>query len=415
MIHKIISQSAEFKEYPIQAEDSVIDLYRVGDRRSVYPSVLWQNNKTFFGANKINTGFKNQIQVFQYDHIFSNFTYKDVGNGTDSFDEFNHPLTYLWAENDTIYCGQTNVHNAPIDVYKSNLTNDIRSGFTKLDSIAGENAYPQAFRTIGGKTAFCVRQFPEGVGNFNLSVQISDAGIEGTFTQTLITENTVGYRHYNVVPLIYGNPTKHYLISALRNDNAGAVYFAQAVYVTEDFETYSNVDGTFSKNISVDGELTMAEIEANFIVNGSTANDTVNFEVASAIQINNTLYFSTTKAGTTDKHIFKITDDGTVTSEIINIPDLITAGRNPILYYNGVKIVLSVRCSDGSSTKELWACDLNGENYAQQFVYEEGSYQNHILLPDNLNEVNGEYAALLDQDNSEGVVKLLITDNKWIV
>lgn len=415
MLQQIISQSSEYKDYPIKTVNSVINIYRVGDRRSVFPSVLWQENKTFFGANKTNTSYNNQIQIFQYDHNYGSFVYKDVGNGTDTYDEYNHPLTYLWNEGGTLYCGQTNTHNAPIDIYKSNLLNDIRSGFTKLTSISGENAYPQVFRTISNKTAFCVRQYPEGVGDFNLSVQISDGGIEGTFTKIIITENTVGYRHYNVAPLIYGSPTKHYLISALRND-VGGVYFAQAVYVTEDFETYSNIDGTFSKNIALDGALTMAEIEANYIINGSTANDTVNFEIPSVIQVNNDLFFSSTKEETTDKYLFKITDDGTLTTKEITIPNNVVATRNPILYYNGLNILLSVLCNDaGTQTKEIWSIDIDFMTFTQVYVLSEFNSFSHIFLPDNINEVNGEYAFFADQNNTEQTVTLIITDDKFIL
>lgn len=412
ILQTVISQSSEEKIYPISVIETVTDVFRVADRRLVFPSVLWQNGKTFFGANKNNTTFKNQIQLLQYNHNFSEFIYRDIGDGTDTVDDNNHPLTYLRKESDTIYCGQTNVHNDPIDIFKPLVDNDYRSGFEKLTSITGDNGYPQAFTTVGGKTAFCVRLYPEGVGNFNLGVQISDGNIEGTFTQTLITENTVGYRHYNVVPIIYGTPTKNYLFSAFRNDDFDSNYFALACYVTTDFETFSNIDDTFSKDITVDGELTMAEIEADFLVNGTITDDEVYLEIASIIQINDTIFFSQTKAGTTDKYIFKI-EDGVVTSELINISNLDQIYRNPILYYNGLNILISVLCDDsGTKTKELWKVDLDLTDFAQQYVLSDFNDYNYMFLPDNLDQVNGEYAMFIDQDTNE--VTLLLTDNKWM-
>jgi hypothetical protein len=411
MLQEIISQSNTEKLYPITVSETVNDVFRVCDRRSVFPSMLWQDGKTFFGANKNNTTYKNQIILLQYNHNFDEFIYRDVGNGTDTVDDFNHPLTYIWAESGTLYCGQTNVHNDPIDIYKPLLENDYTAGSEQLTSITGDNGYPQAFKTVGSKTAFCVRLYPEGVGNFNLGVQISDSDIEGTFTQTLITENTVGYRHYNVVPIIYGTPTKNYLFSAFRNDDFENNYFAIACYVTTDFETFSNIDGTFSKDITLDGELTMAEISANFLVHGSIANDEESFEIPSIIQINDTIFFSSGVTGTTDKHIFKI-EDGVVTNELINIPDLNPLYRNPILYYNGLDILISVLCDDsGTQTKELWKVDLDLTGFAQQYVLSDFNDYNYMFLPDNLDQVNGEYAMFIDQDTNE--VKLLLTDNKW--
>ena len=415
MLQSIIQSSNRQKEYPIVNTYSVTDLYRVGDRRSVFPSVIWNDYRTFFAANKENIGFNNKIQVFQKDHKFNSFHVKEAGQGTDEFDEFNHPLTAIWEENDYIYCCQTNTHNDIIEVYKSNLKNDIRSGFTLINIIQGENAYPQIFKTVSGKTAFCVRQFPEGVGNFNLSVQLSDSGIEGTFTKIVITENTDGYRHYNIVPIKYGTSTKNFLFSCLRNDNAGNVYFSQAIYETSDFDTYRNIDGSFSKTISVSGELTMEEISTHCIVNGSIANDTVNFEIANVIQINDVLYFTSIKAGTSVRYIFKI-ENGLLESFVLNISNLFQIGRNPILYSNGVNPIVSCITDDnGDKNREIWAVSSDCSFFSQQFIWEGITGSNHIFLPDNFDKVRGEYEMLVEVNPSNSTLKTVTNTNRFLL
>lgn len=408
----IIASQGYYNSESIKIESHFVqDLFRIGDKQNVSPSILWKNNVTFMIGDKGNT-YNNQIQAFQYNHNFGSFNYLTVGNGTDDFDIFNHPTPYIWLDNNYVYTGQTNTHNAPIEIYKSNIENDIRSGFSKLDSISGENAYPKIVNNINNNAMFVVRQYPEGVGNFNLSVQISNSDIEGSFTKLVITENTIGYRHYPGSIMYYGQRTKDYLITNFRNDNA-AEYFMHAVYWTDDYITFHNQTDTFSKNIVSSGELTMSEIETNFVFNGSTATDTTNLSVSNSIQINDILYTVVKKEGTTDYYVFKTTDSE-VTNTILNIPNIDTSQFfAPFIYYNGTKLLFSVLVNDtGNLSKEIWSTDLSIENLTLEYKYSNPNiYSKPIMLPDNLNDITGEYAFLLDYDS--GNVVLGITNNKF--
>lgn len=416
LLQDIISQSniGQTEEF-VEVVRAIPNLLRVGDWQFVKPSVLWQDNRTFFSADKPFGAFNNQIIMIQIDHNSGEFYFTDVGIGTDEPDEFNHPVPFVWLEDGYVYCGQTNTHNDPIDVYKSNSINDIRSGFTKLPQILGNNAYPQLFKTNDNKTVFAVRLFPQGVGNFNLAVQKSDAGIEGDFTEVLITENTSGYRNYNGATVNYGTQTFNYVISNIRNDSNDNKYFASALFKTTDFITYSNFNDSFSKNVVVDGAISVSDISANFMINGSFDEDLEDYGFFNSIMVNDVIYGVTIKESTTDYYIFKI-ENGELETVLLNVPNIDKQFFAPFLYFNGLNLIISVRTDDGvfEQKKELWG--ISTDLLTQTKVYEFTDFSNFgrpIYLPDNLDQVNGEYAMCVDSGSGEAI--FVYTSNKFFI
>lgn len=416
------SQSYGNSEEFVEVKYGIDNLYRfASDRLLVQPASLWKDGKTFWPGDKGQIGFNNNLQVFEYDHNHQAFYYIDVGIGTYENDPLGHPIGYIWLENNHVYVGQSNVHNDPIDIYKSIAENDIREGFVKLDSVPGDNGYPQLFTANDNKATFLLREF-NGSSQFNTIVQRSDAGIEGSWTKTQITGNTVlDYRFYHSAPILYGTQTINYIPFVYRND-AGAEYFAHGLAYTSDFSTYYNAIGTYSKNVVSTSALTNAEIDTNYLINGSPAADTVNLHIMSGIQVDDTYYGLAIKSGTTDFYVFKA-EDGTITDTLLDIPNLDEASmastNSPLMYYNGLNIVYSVLCDDaGTETKELWASDLGLTSFTQKYVRSNPTSSNAIImLPDNLNEVNGEYAMFVDYDytTSPQSVVLVLTINKFFI
>lgn len=377
--------------------ETIQNLFGIDDFLLIRPGMLWVNGKTFIAGEESNFFSKNRIKLFQYDHSIKNFIYVNVGDGTNTFDSYNHPRAWIWIEGGYIYTGQTNTHNAPITLYKSNFQNRISGGFTQLTTVPGDNAYPQAFQAIDGTFCFSVRKYALGGEDHNVAFNKSDAGIEGTFTLTQITANDSGtslFWFYNQFPIMYGTNTKQFFIGSLRNTYPTTQsYFANAVYITEDFQNFTNYNGTFSKDISV-ARITNTETEDHFTINGTQLDDSQDLGIGSAVQINDVLYFIAIKEGTTnDFHIFKC-DGTTVESVFVNIPN-ITKGNGlhmVYLFYNGVNLVLSCIIDDGvTRTMELWAIPLDLTTFTQKFVYESPVTNGPISLPENLNMVTGEF------------------------
>lgn len=392
------------------------DFFRIGDRQQIYPNLLWLDGKTFIVGDKGN-GFNNEIQAFQYDHNFDEFYYLRVGNGSDTSDEFNHPVPFIIEENNFIYIGQTNTHNSPIDLYKSNAINTLKQGITKISQITGTIAYPQVFKNKFGNISIALRSFITS-GEFNIALMNSDGGIEGTYTEVIITdEQGATYRIYQDSPLLYGTQTKHYLVGARRNDTPSPErYFAHFVVITDDFINFSNPTDTFSKDVTV-SRITDTEADDNYTINGSLADDMQNLGHMNCIQINDVFYGITVKAGTTDLYIFKI-ENNVLTITLVNITNIFFNFFNPFLYYNGQNIIISCYVNDGGNArKELWATPLDLSSFTQKFVFDMGTNfgDKAILLPDNFDKVNGEYLAFLVGDSVLDTGTFLRTSDKFYI
>lgn len=420
MLFKIISSSG-VSTISGNFESYVADIFRVGDHQFVRPSLLWNNGKTFLAADKGNNaiaGFENDIIILEYNHETNTLSNIDVGNGAGYNDIYNHPACWIWIENNYIYCGQAEPHNVGTSVYKSNAENTINSGFTKLDNIEDDYSYPKAFITHDNKFAFNFR-FD---GTFEYDdvgiVKSSTSSIEGTLTALQITNSlTSGYRYYNSCPIVYGNPTKTYFTPTLRRDS-GSNYFAHVVLVTSDFNTFSNYQGTASKNVVSVAPFTDAEISADYVINGSFASDTVELRINNTIQVDDVLYGSYIKSGTSDWYIYKI--DGSIKTEVnlsSNIANLRTDSfLNNFMYWNGNNIVLSTLNYDSVTyTKELWAINTDLSVFTKKYSFEGTAYNDPIKLPENLPEISGNYMFWQDTHYGIDTVYLYLTNDKFIL
>jgi hypothetical protein len=85
------------------------------------------------------------------------------------------------------------------------------------------------------------------------------------------------------------------------------------------------------------------------------------------------------------------------------------------MYYNGSNIVLSVLTDSGTYDKELWAISNDLTTFSQKKVYTDTlSYNDPIKLPENLDEVIGNYIFYVD--TSLGVTDTAyfeLTNNKY--
>lgn len=414
----ILNRRQQTLQGVVTTSEVIPQILRLGDRRSVYPTVFWNKGKTFFSGDYPNTGgFNNQILAVQIDHNANNYiSTSPVGKGTSFIDGLNHPVPFTFLENDYIYMGQTDPHNEPIKIYKTNSSNDIKSGFSLAKTILGDNAYPQPFNMPDGKVAFCVRLWEESGNNiFNTAILKSDAGIEGNYTKIPITQGADNdLRHYNGSAIISGTSNYRYISVFPRKSSAGNAYFAQAWLRTTDGINYENIAGTFTKDVTVD-PITVAELEAHYIYNGSYNNQDINFKLSGpSRQINDECFIINTKEGTTDFYVFKASGN-TITSHIVNVSNLFS---KPNLYDNGRNLLLSCEIDDGVDRfKKIYTISEDLTIFTEVFSYANpkdlGSRA--ILLPDNLEKVSGVYGFYIDYDTDNDTAVFGLTEDKFYI
>jgi hypothetical protein len=388
--------------------------YRFGDRQAISPSVLYSDRSTFFVGDKGQAGgFNNAGFIVQVDHKSRQVYYADIHTGTTTNDPLDHAVMGIYIENNYIYAFQTNPHITEIRIWKSNVQNDIRYGFTQISSVTTLNAYPQIRLCRDGKVAFSSRRTVD----FHSSIVKSNAGIEGTYTNIDITINgdPSVVRHYNFAPLRYGVSTVDYWMSCIRAQ-AGVNYYSTSVFKTVNDVDFYNYNGTFTKDVSV-SRITTTEMYDNYAVNGLLANNTEQLRGPTAVQINNDLYFVQMKAGTTTFYLFKLTDAGVLTDTILDIPNIDTSHTfiSPFLYYNGQDILITTNVDTaGTITKEVWATDLDMTAFTQKHSYTSLYNPIRLLIPDNMHEVSGAYAFFKDVNYGTSTVYFSVTQDKFL-
>lgn len=397
----------------------VPNIFGFGDYQQISPSMLWDRDRTIIGGNKSNA-FNNQIQLMVYNHLQNTGFVREVGTGTNQTDAVNHPRTYLHIPpSGSIYCGQTNTHNAPIDIWKASNAYNLRQEFNLFGQVLGDNAYPQMFYdVVNGNAGFLVRDFSGGGNSHVLATQISDGGIEGTFTKQLITLNTEEADptnpvwHYNKQPLMYGTNKVHYMVIGLRDQN-DSKYFAFALLKTTDYINYSNYDGSFTKDVTA-SRITSAELYANCLINGSE-DRSVNQGLINCIVINDSFYAVYQDVNDDSWNMMQI-KNGFRTDITIPFQDIYIFGiHTPYLYYNGQNIVLSTVNFKGNDVynKEIWSVTTTMDSFRQKLINEDiEGIAEPMKLPDNLDKVNGEYAIVWG-NVSQSRVDLRLTTDKF--
>lgn len=383
-------------QYSVQS-GTIANLYSVIEHAFVRPNMIWKNGVTYFVGSEDQAVSKQKIHVYKYVHATDTFSWQTVGAGSDVADTFNHNQAYLWNEGSNWYVGQSNPHNGAIDLWKCDVSDDVIGTWTELAQITGGNSYPHFYLDIDGKVAINIRT-GTSAPNFNLTINKSNAGIEGTFTLQRITANSENtHRFYNQCPIYYGTNTIRYFISNRRKDSTGK-YFGHALLKTTDNATFYNADETASKNVVPTNYLTNAEIDADYMINGTSGADTANLGFMTCICVDDVLYGWYIKSGTSDYYMYKL-DGTTATETLIDIPGIYfnTANdHNMYLYYNGENIVISCRrLVDGQYTNELWATPMDLSSFSKRYVYDIPHNSVALLkLPENLDQITSEYAIL---------------------
>lgn len=333
-----------------------------------------------------------------------------VNTGTTSSDPQNHPTPMLLMDDSGyIYVFQNKYHIDSFRYYKSDAPRDI-SSFTYQYDFTANASYIGLLKRDGNNCVFITRA--GGVSSYSNSIvhlDLSD-GTDSTVQFTDVDFAGTNVRHYPILPYKYGTSTKYIGGISHRHETLGNVY-KMSLWVTSDFETFTDMDESFSKDVVATSEITDAELEANFAVLGTDADTTASYGAASLIQIDD-LAFMLYKSDTNEFTIAKY-EIGTGFVDDLVIPlSLNTTTSFNNLYYNGTNLVLELELDTNIDTIYTMDLDLTNFTYVKDIdtprAYDFG-------LPKNLDEVDGKYMMIgrsVVGDN--GNVPYIITDDKYL-
>jgi hypothetical protein len=396
------------------------DIKFIGMYPLVTPTSIWHNGATYVVGYKTDVSNNDPVILRWEDEVIDFIT---VGDTTkpDPYG-LEHQFPALLVIDGYIYVFQVNGHGAEIQIWKSNFPENIKDGFTLFHTINGSFGYCNPRLLPDGRIVILSRDTPTGFGQMIALSNPNDFTVWQTKKITEPDYNTHHHRHYISAPYYYGSNSWNYFGVSFRNDDATPeTYFAQAIYKTQDFITFYNLDETFSKNIDVNGKITHAELEANCMIVGSIDNDTdfaggINFIVKDDV-----VYSSYYDATDSNWYFTKIT--GVVrTNTLIDISDLrfpnLNSVNNIFILYNGSNLVLFLfEDKSGVQERNIYTCDLDFQNLqfkTQVWKDGENTGARQSMIPFNLNEISGEYI-IGGSDTNSGEFLYQINNDKFLI
>lgn len=250
-------------------------------RMSWTKRMLYRNGKTFrVYANYLATDPYGQVMIFVFDNQKGFDRPTILGNVLSGFDGHYLPSMEIAPDpsdaTDRIYVVQENLHNSPLDFYKSGANNSY-SKFTQLTDIGTDLAYANLLSKDNGNRFIWSR----GIA-FDWDIYVTEASnkMETWGTQLRVSEapspELDTLRHYPGVPFGFQKANgKWGLLITARNDTNEAYYRHYWVETDDTLRTYNNVQETWSRNITTDGILTDSLLNTNakyFESSGSTVN-----------------------------------------------------------------------------------------------------------------------------------------------
>lgn len=211
-----------------------------------------------------------QVSPNSDNHLFPTIDFSSDGN--------------VWVSREKGKSGTTltDGHNTPLLLYKTTINGDL-SSLTQISEIAGQWSYDIIWLR---QNDICVG----ARGDVSASPELPFILGQWFIHKSLDDGNT--WTEYKVIDLDYGSNSNRAYVQKLknlvnndiviclnrRNDTIGA-FEDVAILKSSDGITWSNWQGTFTKNVSSSGAITNAELNTNFIVWNKKNDDyAVNFE-----------------------------------------------------------------------------------------------------------------------------------------
>ncbi len=385
------------------------EYYYIGSYAALVSSkCIYYNGATYMTAQKDATT-KNAPAIFKWKNGV--LEYATVG-AIDNADGLEHSHPAILEIQGYIYIFQVNGHGKDIKIWKSNTIDSITGGFTLHHTITGTFGYCNPRLLADGRVIIQSRETANVATQYGNILSISAIGDYTTWTNKVLTNPDFDVtldRHYTSMPYTYGTNNWHYIGGTLRNEfNSNAIYTGQFIYKTQDFITYYSLDGLFSKNIDVSGNLTPSEIETNLMIVGT--NQANNYVHPLWFNVINDVTYSYYYDAATSYFRFMKTENGVITSypcEILGLDTTPNLGFRMGILFNGFNLVIY-------TDKAVYACDMNfGNTQLIKKLVSDGELNPLLsyLIPSNLNEVSGDY--LIGGSTTGGEFPYYITNNKF--
>jgi len=264
--HTLLAQPAQFSfgaSDSIPATESFMSEITTSSVHLYNPQAFWKDGKTYlFYQSTYQVRPFGQIRMMVYDENFGFDRPYKVGYVLSGADTHTVPSSAFPA-NDTIYVGQENLHNTPVDLYKS--TNLDGSLWEKLAEVIGTDlAYINFIEQEDGN----YMTFSRG-GGVEFSIYLTEATneMEDWGTQLRISTVTAGQRHYPTLPMnsagVFAN--KNYLVVTNRNDTGFNWFRSSLMFFNHsDLTKFWNYDSTYVHDIDTDGLINDSDLSTYF-------------------------------------------------------------------------------------------------------------------------------------------------------
>jgi hypothetical protein len=216
----------------------------IGARHQWIPECLWKNGKTVWvWQGSTFAPYYGQVSGMQFDENDGYSGPNIIGRVGPNNDTHNVPSMAIDADGQ-IWVVQEYPHSTALDVYAVEFTPSF-SSVRQAWKIGNNQAYP------------CLIERGAGYTLWNRQNNLYDAGLIHSpvgFTnwggQTRVSNSDEAYRHYETLPRNYFVNGYYYLMISRRKESGEGWYESHHVLKTTDFINFSNLEGTYSQNIS---------------------------------------------------------------------------------------------------------------------------------------------------------------------
>ena len=162
-----------------------------------------------------------------------------------------------------IHLVQEHPHDTSLYIYKANNENDPYSFKKQVEEIGVSCSYAELFELQDGRFV----TYGQGVSSAKSAINIGDSGFANWGADTVFAES-VSVTNYPATPLNYSHSVDGWRYFTINDRQSGVPplgWRKKYLVKTKDFDTLYNFTETFSKTFSVNGQITAAELNANFL------------------------------------------------------------------------------------------------------------------------------------------------------
>lgn len=344
-----------------------------------WPRLYYHSGKTYFTyGNKDATLPFQQAALIVYDSQRGIDRPVIVGNVPAVTDTHNVPA--LAIDNNRIYIVQENTHDTPLQVYKSAANLDY-GNFTVNPTFGTKTSYTHLTEMDGGGWFDWARGYtPNDTGYYSIWIMKSPTDFESWGSQIQVTQRPTGddpfLRHYPFMPTGYykENGWIHTIIACRKDDGelTGDVWHYRFFHLktpssgADCGNVWSNAEETISHSISVDGILSDADLQADFMFHEMDTTETDGFPPVTGIGPTGNFYSIIRDSDGSDAYSFKYFD-GSWHTKAISISDLTVFSANPFFYLlprsDNYITVLAYRTIGGFQRPYLYVTTNQGDSW----------------------------------------------------